>query len=189
MASSGGISPRGRVTSFESFIEGRHSVRPQSILGGIMRSCIVLLFVGCSSICLAQTDSVLVEKMDGTIRGYPISSIDRIGFSGTPTTIREQELIQTALTSFALYQNYPNPFNPTTSITYSLPQAGDVEMSIYDIQGRRVRSLLKSMQAPGAYSIVWDSRTDGGSPCASGTYLCKVNFRGSILTKKLLLIK
>jgi len=154
-----------------------------------MRSTIVLLFMVCSSICLAQTDSIFVEKMDGTIRGYSISLINQISFSGEPTSVREQELVQKVLSSFALHQNFPNPFNPSTTIQYNIPKAGDVEVNIYDIQGRLVRCLSKSLQQAGTYALVWDSRCSSGSLVATGTYLCRVLFNSTSLVKKLLLVK
>jgi len=132
---------------------------------------------------------MFVEKMDGTIRGYPISLISQITFSGTPTNVRDRELIQNVLRSFVLYQNYPNPFNPSTTIRYNVPKAGDVEARIYDIQGRLVRTLSKSYQQAGTYSLVWDSRGNAGSVVASGTYFCQVLFNGSALVKKLMLMK
>lgn len=154
-----------------------------------MRRIIVLLSVVCSSICLGQTDSMFVEKMDGTIRGYPISLINQISFSGIPTSVREQELVQNVLSSFALYQNYPNPFNPSTTIQYSVPHAGDVEINIFDIQGRLVRTLVKSYQLEGTHSLIWDSRNSANIVVASGTYFCRVLFNGSALVQKLVLIK
>jgi len=154
-----------------------------------MRTTIILLFVVCSSVCLAQTDSMFVEKMDGTILSYPISLINQISFSGIATSVREQELVQNALASFALYQNYPNPFNPSTTIQYRVPKAGDVEVNIFDIQGRLIRSLAKIFQQAGAYSLAWDSRSSSGTVVASGIYYCQVLFDGSSLVKKLVLIK
>jgi hypothetical protein len=154
-----------------------------------MRSSIVLLFVAYSSICLAQTDSMFVEKMDGTIRGYPISVINQIYFFGEPINVREQELVQTVLSSFTVSQNFPNPFNPSTTIQYNVPKAGNVEVKIFDIQGRLVRSLVKSYQQAGAHSLIWDSRSSTGLTVSSGTYLCQVMFDGSALIKKLVLIK
>jgi hypothetical protein len=132
---------------------------------------------------------MFVEKMDGTIRGYPISSINQIYFSGITTSVKEQELMQNVLSSFTLYQNYPNPFNPSTTIQYSVPKAGDVEARIIDIQGRLVRSLSKSYQQAGIHSLVWDSRGNSGTILASGTYFCQVLFNGAALVKKLVLIK
>ncbi len=154
-----------------------------------MRITFLFLFAVCSSICLAQTDSMFVEKMDGSIRGYPISLISQISFSGIPTSVHEQELVQNVLTSFTLYQNYPNPFNPSTTIQYNVPKAGDVEVNIFDIQGRLVRSLAKTFYQAGDHSLVWDSRSNSGAIVASGTYFCQVLFNGSSLVKKLVLIK
>jgi hypothetical protein len=132
---------------------------------------------------------MLVQKMDGTIRGYPISLINKITFSGVPTSVKEEELMQNVLSSFALYQNYPNPFNPSTTIQYNVPRTGDVEVRIFDIQGRLVRSLSKSYQQAGVHSLVWDSRSNSGMVVASGTYFCQVLFNGTALVKKLILIK
>jgi hypothetical protein len=154
-----------------------------------MRSLFVLFIVVCTGNCLAQTDSMFVERTDGTIRAYPISLITKITFLGTPTSIHEQELVQNALSSFALYQNYPNPFNPSTTIQYQLPHSGDVEVNIYDIQGRLVRSLFNSNQQVGTHAIVWDSQGSGGRIVASGTYFCQILFNGSSLVRKLVLIK
>ena len=150
---------------------------------------ILSLLLSCSSICLAQTDSMFVTKIDGTIIGYPIVLIKQISFSGVPTGIKEQELIQNVLSSFVIYQNYPNPFNPSTTIQYSIPTAGNVEARIFDIQGRLVRSLSKSYQQAGTHSLVWDSRCNSGIVVASGTYFCQVLFNQTALVKKLVLIK
>lgn len=65
-----------------------------------MRTLMVFCWVMASSICFAQTDSMFVEKMDGTIRGYPITLINQISFSGTPTSVKEKELVQNVLSSF-----------------------------------------------------------------------------------------
>ena len=157
-----------------------------------MRFIIFLLVTIHVSVCLAQTDSMFVEKKDGSISGYSISLISQISFSepsDIPTSVHELELVQNVLLSFALYQNYPNPFNPSTTIQYTIPSAGNVEVNVFDIQGRLVRSLDKSYRQAGWYSIVWDSRASSGSVVASGTYFCRILFNGSALVKKILLIK
>jgi hypothetical protein len=90
---------------------------------------------------------------------------------------------------FELYQNYPNPFNPSTTIEYEIPHSGYVEVNIFDIRGRLIRSLDKSQQQVGIHRIVWDGRDNGGTIVASGTYFCRIHFNGNLLTKKLALIK
>jgi len=132
---------------------------------------------------------MFVEMQNGSIRGYPISLINQISFSGVPTDVKEQELMQSVLSSFTLYQNYPNPFNPSTTIQYNVPKVGDVEINIYDVQGRLIRSMGKSIQQAGTHSLVWDSRSNSGGTVASGTYFCQVLYNGSSLVKKLLLLK
>jgi len=154
-----------------------------------MKLCIAFLLFAVSSVCFAQTDSVFVEKADGTIIGYAVSAIREITFSSLPTSIREQELVQNVLSSFALHQNYPNPFNPTTTIQYDIPQSGEVTIAIYDIQGRLVRSLGSVNQQAGTHTVVWDARNDRGVIVSSGNYFCRVDFNHSVLVKKLLLLK
>jgi flagellar hook assembly protein FlgD len=70
-----------------------------------------------------------------------------------------------------------------------VPKAGTVEVRIFDIQGRLIRSLTNLYQQAGSHSIVWDSRGNTGTVVASGTYFCQVLFNGSALVKKLVLIK
>jgi FlgD Ig-like domain len=154
-----------------------------------MRIIITLLIASCSSISFAQTDSMIVEKTDGTIQGYPIYLINQITFSGVLTGVKEQELMHSVLSTFTLYQNYPNPFNPSTTIQYNMPKSGNVEARIFDMQGRLVRTLIKSYQQAGTHSLVWNSRSNSGSVVASGTYFCQVLFNGNAFVKKLVFIK
>ena len=72
---------------------------------------------------------------------------------------------------FALQQNFPNPFNPETRIQYELPVDGQVQLSIYNATGQRVRSLLEGQQSSGLYLQRWDGRDDAGRQVASGTYV------------------
>ncbi|MDP2887139.1 MAG: FlgD immunoglobulin-like domain containing protein [Ignavibacteria bacterium] len=154
-----------------------------------MKLPIVFLLFAVSSLCFAQTDSVFVEKADGTTIRYAVSAIREITFSGLITSVREQELVQNVLSSFVLRQNYPNPFNPSTTIQYDIPHTGEITISIYDIQGRLVRSLASLTQQAGTHSAVWDGRNDSGLSVSSGNYFCRVDFNHSFLVKKLLLLK
>ena len=155
-----------------------------------MRQVVVFLFLVYSSICFAQTDSMFVEMMDSSIRGYPISNISGITFSKEGTVnVREEQLMQNVLSSFAVYQNYPNPFNPSTTIQYSIPQNGEVRINIFDVQGRLVRSFDNAIKQSGNHSLVWDSRNNSGNTVSSGTYFCQVLFNNNSLVKKLLLLK
>ncbi len=87
-------------------------------------------------------------------------------------------------TEFALNQNYPNPFNPTTTISYSIAEAGNVELKVFDILGNEVTTLVNEMKAPGNYSVVFNA-----SSLASGVYIYNLRTSNSIITKKMVLMK
>jgi len=90
---------------------------------------------------------------------------------------------------FVLHQNYPNPFNPSTTIAYSLQQAGEVEIKIFDLQGRKVRSLVRANQPAGEYSVVWDGRDAAGQAVSSGTYFYQIEAGEFQSTRRMLLLR
>jgi len=83
----------------------------------------------------------------------------------------------------------PNPFNPRTTISYTLAQGAYTLLRIYDVGGRRVRSLVGGYQAGGPHKIVWDGRTDTGMPAASGSYFVRLVSGGAVSSIKVLLLK
>jgi hypothetical protein len=85
---------------------------------------------------------------------------------------------QTVLpTSYELLNNYPNPFNPSTVILYTLPEATDVKLEIYNVLGQRVRVLVNGHQSPGYKTMVWDGKNDKGENVSSGIYFYKLEFK------------
>jgi len=85
---------------------------------------------------------------------------------------------------YALAQNYPNPFNPTTSIEYVIPQAGFVNLSVFNLLGERVAELVNEIMESGNHTIVFDA-----SRLSSGTYIYTLSVNGNVVTKKITLIK
>lgn len=83
----------------------------------------------------------------------------------------------------------PNPFNPVTTIRLSVPRAGPVEVAVYDVAGRRVRTLHDGHAEAGALALVWDGRSDSASPVASGVYLCRARAAGLQESIKLQVVK
>jgi hypothetical protein len=92
-------------------------------------------------------------------------------------------------TIFAVAQNYPNPFNPSTTISYDLPRSADVDVSIYNLLGQSVITLVSSQQPAGYYHLTWDGRTGDGNEVASGIYLYIVRAGEQVQTKKMVLMK
>jgi hypothetical protein len=88
-----------------------------------------------------------------------------------------------------LHLPHPNPFNPTTSIRYDLTQRMHVTLSIFDVRGELVSTLVDEEQAPGSKAIVWNARDRHGNALASGVYLCRLHAGGVEQTRKLVLLK
>ena len=92
--------------------------------------------------------------------------------------------------SALLYSNFPNPFNPETTISFSLPEASDVELSIYNIKGQKVRTLLAEEREMGKHSVVWSGDDDTGKKVSSGVYFYQIAVNGEIeRMNKCLLLK
>ena len=90
---------------------------------------------------------------------------------------------------FDLYQNYPNPFNPTTKIKYDLPQDNMVTITIYDIMGRNVRTIVNTKQTAGYHSLQWDAKNNIGSKAAAGVYIYTIQAGEFNASKKMVLLK
>ena len=90
---------------------------------------------------------------------------------------------------FALYPAYPNPFNPTTTLGYELPEDAMVNITIYDMMGRMVKTLVNSKQAAGYKSIKWNATSDRNEPVSAGLYLYTIDAGGFRETRKMVLLK
>ena len=90
---------------------------------------------------------------------------------------------------FALHNNYPNPFNPVTNIRYDIPEASDVRIDIYDLVGKKVKTLVSKQHQPGRYKIQWNATNEFGSAVATGMYIYKIQAKDFVSVKKLLLMK
>lgn len=97
-------------------------------------------------------------------------------------------------TTFGLSQNYPNPFNPVTSINYQLPSASSVKVSVYNMLGQELKTLVAAEQQPGYYTVQWNGTDNNNRTVASGVYIYKIDARGNgkekfTQIKKMLMIK
>jgi subtilisin family serine protease len=93
---------------------------------------------------------------------------------------------------YELAQNYPNPFNPTTTISFQMPEAGNVSLKIFNIVGQVVRDLESGYLSPGSYQTVWDATDNFGNPVASGIYFYQLSVQGEAnltLTRKMMMMK
>jgi hypothetical protein len=105
-------------------------------------------------------------------------------FEGILVSVESNSLDNEVLDSFELHQNYPNPFNPSTTISYSIPEAGLVKLNIYNSLGELIKELINENQEPGNHSLTWNAEN-----LNSGVYLLKIEANNFIATKKMLLVK
>ena len=93
------------------------------------------------------------------------------------------------LQQFTLQQNFPNPFNPTTNINFSLKNASNVQIDIFNLKGQRVKTLISQTINAGEHSITWNGNDDSNSPVSSGIYYYKISTEFGEDTKKCILMK
>jgi flagellar hook assembly protein FlgD len=108
--------------------------------------------------------------------------VEKIGTTG----VVDNDNIQK---EFQLSNNYPNPFNPSTSISYSVPQSSNVSLVIYNILGKKVRTLLNDSHSAGNYQVIWDGKDDLGNQVSSGMYLYALISGDISIVKKMILLK
>ena len=107
-----------------------------------------------------------------------------------PSSLDGGEAVLSGLpTSFALAQNYPNPFNPSTTIAFSVPRAGEVTLSIYNLRGQLVQTLVSGAMAAGQHRVVWDGTDARGARVSSGVYVYQLKANDFVATRKLVLTK
>ncbi|MEA2030065.1 MAG: FlgD immunoglobulin-like domain containing protein [candidate division Zixibacteria bacterium] len=90
---------------------------------------------------------------------------------------------------FTLAQNHPNPFNPSTTIKFQLPSKSFVELSIYDVLGRKVKNIVHETVPAGAHSVIWDGCNESGEYVGSGIYFYRLSSGDFVESKKMLLLK
>ena len=91
--------------------------------------------------------------------------------------------------NFKIYQPYPNPFNPVTNIRYDLPEDALVNITIYDMMGRKIITLVSSWQTAGYKTVQWNANNDAGEPVSAGLYLYIIEAEQIRQMRKMVLLK
>lgn len=91
--------------------------------------------------------------------------------------------------SYSLEQNYPNPFNASTVVRFSTQHDGQVRLDIFNILGRRVRTLVDQFLPYGLQAVEWDAKDDSGTPVSTGVYFYRISAEGFTSTRKMVLLK
>jgi hypothetical protein len=111
-----------------------------------------------------------------------------LAFSTAPTDVQTAERV-TAPQTFRLGPNYPNPFNPATLIPYEIQDATEIQLSVMDVMGKRLRTLVQGRQSAGGHCVEWDGREDSGRLMASGVYVVSLRAGGMLKSRKIILIQ
>jgi hypothetical protein len=92
-------------------------------------------------------------------------------------------------TTYSLSQNYPNPFNPVTEIHFEIPERSHVTLTVYNVVGQKVATLVDKELMPDRYVVDWEGTSDSGAKVATGVYFYKLQAEGFVETKKMMLLK
>jgi hypothetical protein len=88
-----------------------------------------------------------------------------------------------------LFQNFPNPFNPLTTIEYSVAKSGPVRIVIFDVDGRRIKTLVNENISPGRHRTIWDGRNERGVTVSSGIYFYRIEIGSYISIRKMVVLR
>lgn len=112
--------------------------------------------------------------------------IDDVRLESDPVENNDPNQIQAVL---KLIGNYPNPFNPATTISFSNTMPSDLDLSIYNLRGQLVKTLVNGMTASGSHSVIWNGTDDNNRQVSSGVYYYRLSSSGKVQTGKMLMIK
>ena len=126
-----------------------------------------------------QNGMVFASDMEGYLTVLQFTETNTSVFEGEPEQIPNKVV---------LHQNYPNPFNPVTTLRYDLPENSFVNVTIYDMLGREVITLVNGEQASGYYQIVWDGTDNYGEKVSASVYLYRIQASDFVQTKKMVLL-
>ena len=120
---------------------------------------------------------------------YPDCVADYVGEQDTTNCEQVSIIDGTLPVTYKLYNAYPNPFNPVTTLKYDLPEDALVNITIYDMMGRVVKTLIYDQQTTGYRSLQWNATNDAGQPVSAGVYLYKIQAGEFVQTRKMVLLK
>jgi hypothetical protein len=105
-----------------------------------------------------------------------------------PTAVG-RETVELLPSSTQLLHNYPNPFNPSTNISYTIGQRGQVTLKVFDVLGAEAATLVSQVQDPGSYQITWDGRNSRNQQVMSGVYFYRLEAGSFSKTERMVLVR
>ncbi len=180
----------------DSLLARKNDIYPSCVMGGIISDTNIVLFAGENR----RTKNIsapgynrrimygigpyyyggceLQQGFDHQLNGCIINGVQygqMLGITHTSSEIPDE---------FLLSQNYPNPFNPSTKVKFQIPKSGFAKLTVYDLLGKEIQTLVNELLSPGTYEVDFD-----GSNLPSGVYYYKLESETFTETKKMILIK
>jgi hypothetical protein len=118
-----------------------------------------------------------------------VTAVDDYGLHSEPAGTQNVSAVPDAAMATRLFAPVPNPFNPSTTLRFSLAEVGPVQLMVYDISGRKVRTLLAEVLPGGEHTVVWNGQDDLGRAVAAGTYFCRMQTVKTTVTQRMALVK
>lgn len=138
-----------------------------------------------SNTALFRFDNGAWEQVGGTLQNGRLE-VNITKFGTYRLLVRKDGIVPDR---FALKQNFPNPFNPATTIRYDVPVDTRVNLSVFNVLGQKVRTLVNTLQPANSYEIQWDGRNDYGVNVSSGIYIYRIHTADFVKTRKMMLIR
>lgn len=140
---------------------GNYHLKPGAIFTG----------VGCGP---ATDPDVPARDIDNDARFGAFADLGADAIGSGVVGVEEPDIAVGTADDYELIHNYPNPFNPVTNIGFRISDFGFVRLEVYDLNGRKVATLLAGEMPPGAHEVQWDGRNDRGEAVATGVYLYRM---------------
>ncbi|MBK7143312.1 MAG: SBBP repeat-containing protein [bacterium] len=176
------IAPLGQEIVYSSFLGGAGSDGAVSVAVDDAGNAYIAGITG-------SGDFAMVNPLDSTIAGGDWPSDAFIAIVSDELTNIDDPIQPTLPSTFVLHQNYPNPFNGETVIEFDLPRTADIDLSVYNVLGERICTLVDGTRNVGTHSIRWDGTDDAGQSVASGVYFCHLSTEMVSFRRKMVLLK
>lgn len=140
---------------------------------------------------LLHTTQTAVDVATNPAWAYRVTATDFAGNESAAATIMMPTSVPAPITdALVLHQNVPNPFNPTTIISFDLPAAGLISLSVYDLYGRLIKRLCDNSILPaGRHEFRWDGKSDNGMLMGAGVYLARLESASQTIARRMVLLK
>ncbi|NHZ85312.1 MAG: T9SS type A sorting domain-containing protein [Planctomycetia bacterium] len=147
----------------------------------------IVASTGHSSVPHSGPADIFYDQVNNVLAvpNFTANTVDFIPFSQLSTDNSEISVPA----EFKLHQNFPNPFNPTTTIFYDVSKESNIKVTVFDLLGREIATLINQIEPIGSRSISWDGRDFTGNLVNAGVYIYQIETEAFIQTKKMVLLK